>query len=99
MSEKGMIRAVDRLERNRRRMADDPALAEAVNDERFHEVKSRAFVFGFWSLVVYAAAVVMADLVWSLPTAGVMMQPGRVMAAATPILAFLCLERESTDAE
>ena len=76
-----------------RAVARDPEAAAALDDERVHRVRARALAFGFWALVVYLAAVRLADFVVAVP-AGAAALGGLLVAAVTATTAFLILDRE-----
>lgn len=79
-----------------RLVRDNPALDEALNDERVRWLRLRAFEAGFWTLVVYMAAVRLVAMAYALPAgAGAFMQLGLVVAASGAILAYLWLDRDT----
>lgn len=79
-----------------RLVKDDPAMNEALNDERVRWLRLRAFEAAFWTLVIYMAGVRLAALAYPLPAgAGPFMQLGLIVAASSAILAYLWLDRES----
>lgn len=82
--------------RLQQRAEEDPALGEALNDERVRQTRHHALVFGFWSVIIYLAGVCLADLVHPLQHTGAWSQLGLVVAASSAIMAFLWLDRETT---
>jgi hypothetical protein len=81
-----------RLWRLQRQLAHEPAMAEALDDERVKEARSRALAFGFWALLVYLAMVRLAAFLLEISAATVA-QSGLVVAAAAAIGAFLVYDR------
>lgn len=75
-----------------RQLAHDPAMAEALDDERVEQARSRALAFGFWALLVYLAMARLAAFLLEISAATVA-QSGLVVAVAAVIGAFLVYDR------
>ena len=76
----------------RRELARDAAVAAALDDERVLHLRAKALAVGFWSLVVYLAAVRLAAFAADV-SAGAISLGGLLVAAVAAIGAFLVLDR------
>ena len=77
----------------RRKVLHDSDAAAALDDERVRHIRAKSFIFAFWSLVIYLAAIRLATFATDVP-GGVVALGGLLVAAAAAIAAFLVLDRE-----
>ena len=76
-----------------RRIASDPLVARALDDERVRRSRTLAHVAGFWCLGAYLVA--MRLLALAIPLSGsVVAQAGIGVAMGSSIVAFIIYERD-----
>ena len=70
----------------------DPALEASLNDERTRQLRNASLAFGFWTVLIYMAAMRLLDLVGWIPQHGPFWQLGIVIAVAAMIGHYLFKE-------
>ncbi len=78
-----------------RRAGTEPAVGEALNDERVQSLRLRAMAFAFSVLIVYMGSVCLVELVQPVGGTGPLMQLGLVIAVSSAIGAYLWQEWRS----
>lgn len=81
------------------RLAEDEALSEGLNDERVRGLRERAFVTGFWTLLVYISFLHAFTLFFELQAVGAWIRLGMVIGVIVPIATYLVMDRKDADAD
>ncbi|MDX1443982.1 MAG: hypothetical protein R3270_09470 [Gammaproteobacteria bacterium] len=81
------------------RLADEPELSEGLYDERVRGLRDRAFVVGFWTLLVYIAFLHAFTLFFELHAVAAWIRLGLVIGVVVPITTFLVLDRDDDNGE
>lgn len=80
-----------------KQLEGDPALDEALNDERIRALRQESLAFSFWVLVIYIGGMRLLDLTGLVKASGPYWQLGLVVGAASAIGYFLWKEWRDAD--